>query len=61
MTAEVNFVKQALACAGVVGKVQGLLEFIKKHPNYYSADNIATLLNKYIDEMNDKMEELVNQ
>ena len=47
-----GFVKQAFAYASFVGKVQGLFEFVKNNPGYYSAEDIV----KRVDEIGDEMD-----
>ena len=56
-----NFMKQALAYAGAIGKVQGLLEFLNNHPDVYSANEIITRLNEYISVMEDELNGVVTK
>jgi len=56
-----NFMKQALAYAGAIGKVQGLLEFLNNNPNAYSANEIVARLNEYVDEMVNKLKDEVTE
>ena len=56
-----NFMKQALAYAGAIGKVQGLLEFLNNNPDVYSANEIITRLNEYVDVMKDELKGVVTE
>ena len=56
-----NFMKQALAYAGAIGKVQGLLEFLNNNPDAYSANEIITRLNEYVDVMKDELKGVVTE
>ena len=56
-----NFMKQALAYAGAIGKVQGLLEFLNNHPDVYSANEIITRLNEYVSVMEDELKDVVTK
>lgn len=56
-----NFLKQALAFAGAIGKVQGLLEFLNNNPDVYSANEIIIRLNEYISVMEDELKSRVTE
>jgi Mor family transcriptional regulator len=56
-----NFMKQALAYAGAIGKVQGLLEFLNNNPDVYSANEIITRLNEYVNVMEDELKDEVTE
>jgi hypothetical protein len=61
MTTDGKFMKQALAYAGAIGRVQGLLEFLSNNPDVYSANEIVARLNEYVDEMMDKLKDEVTE
>ena len=61
MTTDGKFMKQALAYAGAIGRVQGLLEFLNNNPDVYSANEIVARLNEYVDEMMDKLKDKVTE
>jgi hypothetical protein len=61
MTTDGKFMKQALAYAGAIGRVQGLLEFLNNNPDVYSANEIVARLNEYVDEMMDKLKDEVTE
>jgi hypothetical protein len=61
MTTDGKFMKQAFAYAGAIGRVQGLLEFLNNNPDVYSANEIVTRLNEYVDEMMDKLKDEVTE
>jgi hypothetical protein len=61
MTTDGKFMKQALAYAGAIGRVQGLLEFLNNNPDVYSANEIVARLNGYVDEMMDKLKDEVTE
>jgi len=56
-----NFMKRALAYAGAIGKVQGLLEFLNNNPDVYSANEIITRLNEYVNVMEDELKDEVTE
>jgi Mor family transcriptional regulator len=53
--------KRALAYAGAIGKVQGLLEFLNNNPDVYSANEIITRLNEYVNAMEDELKDEVTE
>jgi len=61
MTTDGKFMKQALAYAGAIGKVQGLLEFLNNNPDVYSANKIITRLNEYVSVMEDELKDDVTE
>jgi len=56
MTIEGKFINQAFAYAGFVGKVEGLFNFVKEHPDYYSAAELAQKVEEIRIEMYEKLE-----
>jgi hypothetical protein len=61
MTTDGKFMKQALAYAGAIGRVQGLLEFLNNNPDVYSANEIVARVKEYVDEMMDKLKDEVTE
>ena len=56
-----GFVKQAFAYASFVGKVQGLFQFVKANPGYYSAEDIIERVDEITSEMNAALGDVVPQ
>jgi len=56
-----GFVKQAFAYASFVGKVQGLFQFVKTNPGYYSAEDIVERVDEITSEMNAALGDIVPQ
>ena len=48
-------VKQAFELAGAVGQFQGLIAFVKNHPDSYSHERLLEELFKLDDAINDKL------
>lgn len=61
MNTKGNLLSTAMIYAGGVGQFQGLIEFVKNNPDFYSREELITELIKTSDTITAKLEAVGNQ